>query len=360
MMRKIIQIITSAIVLVAVSINSANADLSNNSKTINLDFRLGTGGQGGTYFPVGTGIAKALSNQSPVHKCSSPFCEINELSVEAVVSGASVQNVTEVEAGTMQMGIAEASILFFAYNGLNRFSGNNLTKLRVLASLYPEDLHLVVPKGTSLNSISELAGKRVGIAKQGSGTHVAVEAILSEFGISRSDYTPYEIGSSDSAELMQKGKLDAYFFTAGAPVSRIAELSKSGTVELYSFSEEEVRSISKLLPYFTPSVIQGNTYDGLSEAVKTVAVNAMLVTHADLPEPLIYELTKLLWTDQSASITADAHRKGASITLDTALNGLEGLGVPLHKGAEKYYKRVCQFIVPRSPERYKRYPIECS
>jgi TRAP transporter TAXI family solute receptor len=60
---------------------------------------------------------------------------------------------------------------------------------------------------------------------------------------------------------------------------------------------------------------------------------AMLITHDEIPEDVVYEFTKAMFTN-IADIHA-AHAKGREITLQTALSGLT---VPLHPGAARFYR----------------------
>ncbi|MGH1427205.1 MAG: TAXI family TRAP transporter solute-binding subunit [Arenicella sp.] len=326
-----------------------------------LSLKIGTGGTGGTYYPVGTAIAKLISkDQAPTNCSFLGGCGINGVSSEALSTGGSVQNVTDVDGGALDLGIGSAAILYFAYKGLNKFEGQPKEELRVLANLYPEDLHLVLAPGVELTSLNDLKGLRVGIDKPSSGTQIAVEAILTEFGITREAYKAFTVSSKESIQLMKKGKIDAFFYAAGTPVSSISKLSKELAITLYSFSEDEVKRANKVVPYYISSTIKSGVYEGLNEDVNTLAVSALLFTKADKPSPLVYKIVRAIWRDYGRDTLVSAHSKGEVITLDSSLNGLEGLGVPLHPGAEKYYRRMCQFTVPRSSEKYKRYPIECS
>jgi hypothetical protein len=109
-------------------------------------------------------------------------------------------------------------------------------------------------------------------------------------------------------------------------------------MDLYSFSEEEIIQSNKAVPYYVPSQIPAGTYAGVGYDVNTLAVNGILATSSDQPEELIYEITKALWNDNSRKLLDNGHAKGKVIRLETALKGLHGLQVPLHPGAEKYYR----------------------
>ncbi|MCB2101460.1 MAG: TAXI family TRAP transporter solute-binding subunit [Rhodobacterales bacterium] len=302
-------------------------------------WRIGTGSAGGTYFPIGGLIANAISNPPGSRPCDKGgSCGVPGLVAIAQSTNASAHNVTAIQAGQMEAGLTGAATLYFAYHGEAKFKGKPKPKLRVIANLFPEDLHLVLPKGGKLNGLADLKGKRVGIAQAGSGTQIAVELILGAFGINRGNIDAAELNNSQSAERIADGQLDAYFYAAGTPVAAMIQLDSTKGMELYSFTDDEVKKSNGVVPYYVPSTIPAGTYAGVPYDVHTVAVNGMLVTSADQPEELVYEITKALWNKNTRKLLDNGHAKGKVIRLETALKGLEGLKVPLHPGAEKYYR----------------------
>ena len=302
-------------------------------------FRIGTGGAGGTYFPIGGIIANAISNPPGSRDCDKGGnCGVPGLVAMAQSTNASAHNVNAIQAGQMEAGLSGAATLHFAYHGVGKFEGNAKPDLRIIANLYPEDLHLVLPKGGSLDSLADLKGKRVGIAQAGSGTQIAVELIIADHGVNRDNIEEAELNNSQSAERLADGQLDAYFYAAGTPVAAMIQLDSTKGMELYSFSDEEVKQGNASVPYYIQSTIPAGTYPGVGYDVNTLAVSGILVTNANQDEELIYEITKALWSDTARKLLDNGHAKGKVITLETALDGVEGIGVPLHPGAERFYK----------------------
>lgn len=302
-------------------------------------FRIGTGGAGGTYFPIGGIIANAISNPPGSRACDKGGnCGVPGLVAMAQSTNASAHNVNAIQAGQMEAGLSGAATLHFAYNGTEKFKDNAKPDLRVMANLYPEDLHLVLPKGAKLASLADLKGKRVGIAQAGSGTQIAVELILAAHGVNRDNIDEAELNNSQSAERLADGQLDAYFYAAGTPVAAMIQLDNTKGMELYNFTDEEVKMANKSVPYYIPSKIPAGTYPGVAYDVNTVAVSGILVTNAKQDEELIYEITKAMWSKTARKLLDNGHAKGKVITVETALDGLDGIGVPMHPGAEKFYK----------------------
>ena len=302
-------------------------------------FRIGTGGAGGTYFPIGGTIANSISAPPGARACDKGGqCGVPGLIAIAQSTTASVFNNAAVENGELEAGMTAADVLRAMYLGEGKFAGKAHPKLRVIANLYPEDLHLVMPKGETIGSLSDLAGKRVGIAQAGSGTQVAVLQMLELWGVTRENMDEAELNNSQSAERLADGQIDAYFYAAGWPVAAMVQLAATKGMSLHSFSKADMAKINELIPAYIPSKIPAGVYEGIDSDTLTPAVSAFLVVSADQPEDLIYGITKAMWNDNTRKLLDNGHAKGKQITADGALNGVKALGVPLHPGAEKFYK----------------------
>lgn len=304
-------------------------------------FRIGTGSAGGTYFPIGGTIANGISAPPGSRPCDKGGqCGVPGLIAIAQSTTASVFNNAAVQNGELEAGMAAADVTRSMYQGSGKFEGKPHAKLRIVANLYPEDLHLVLPKGQSINDLGDLKGKRVGIAQAGSGTQVAVLQMLDAWGVNRDNIEEAELNNSQSAERMADGQLDAYFYAAGWPVAAMVQLASTKGMSLHSFSDADLAKINEIIPAYIPSKIPGGVYEGVASDAKTPAVSALLVVSSDQSEELIYGITKALWNDNTRKLLDNGHAKGKQITLDTALDGVQALGVPLHPGAEKFYKEV--------------------
>jgi hypothetical protein len=298
-------------------------------------WRIGTGGAGGTYFPIGGLIANAISNPPGSRPCDKGgSCGVPGLVAIAVSTNASVANVNAIDAGQLDAGLAGAQSVTQGYNGEGKFVGNKRSKIRVIANLYPEDMHLVLPKGEKLGSLKDLNGKRVGVAAAGSGTQVSVKMILKHYGIKADEQ---ELGLAQSAQRLADGQLDAFFYAGGTPFAALIQLGSTKGFELYKFSEAEQKEINKIIPYYVDSMIPAGTYENITYDVPTLAVNGQLITSVEQPTELIYEITKALWNKNTRKLLDKGHSKGKDIRMETALKGVL---IPVHPGAEKYYKEV--------------------
>ncbi|MFZ4808389.1 MAG: TAXI family TRAP transporter solute-binding subunit [Hyphomicrobiaceae bacterium] len=298
-------------------------------------FRIATGGAGGTYFPIGGLIANIISappGSTPCDKGGS--CGVPGLVAIAQSSNASVANVTAIQSGQTESGLAAADIVYQAYNGEGKFE-KKFDKIRVIANLFPEHMHLVIPKGSKLGGVKELKGKRVGIFTAGSGTQVVVLELLKIYGIEKKDIQAAELNPQQSADRMADGQLDAFFIVGGSPLAAITQLASTKGIELYSFADDEIAAFLKVVPYYYQDVIKANSYAGVTYDVKTTAVGAQWVVSADVPEKLVYDITAALWNDTARKLLDNGHAKAKDIQMSSAL---KAVSTPIHPGAEKFYK----------------------
>jgi TRAP transporter TAXI family solute receptor len=287
-------------------------------------FRIGTGGTAGTYYPVGGMIANAVSTPP-------------NLIVTAVASNGSLANVNSIQGGALESGFSQADVAYWAFTGTGVFEGKGkVTDLRSIANLYPESVHVVVRKGLGAKTIADLKGKKVSLDEPGSGTLINARAILAAHGLTDKDVTAEFLKPNQAAEKMKDGSVDAFFFTGGFPAAAISELASTGSgIDLLPISGPAADKLKKDFPFFSADSIPAGTYKDIG-AVATVAVGAHWVTSAKISNDTVYAITKGLWSDKTRAVLDAGHAKGKSIQPKTALEGLTG--VPLHPGAERFYK----------------------
>src|SRR5262245_3992687 len=284
-------------------------------------FRIGTGGTGGTYYPVGGLIANAIST--------------DRINVSAVATNGSVANVNGIVGGSMESGFSQADINSWAVTGTGIYDGKpKIEELRAIANLYPESVHVVVKKGLNLKSVADLKGKRVSIDEPGSGTPVQARALRGAFRITERDIRPEYLKQAQSTEQLKDGSLDAYFATTGYPLGALTELAATNGFDLLPIEGEARDKILAQYKFFAKDKIPDGTYKDV-KGVETISVGAQWITSSKQPEALVYEVTKALWSDKTRAALDAGHAKGKAIQKSTAL---QGIGIPLHPGAEKFYK----------------------
>jgi TRAP transporter TAXI family solute receptor len=284
-------------------------------------FRIGTGGTGGTYYPVGGLIANAISTST--------------LNASAVATNGSVANVNGIVGGSMESGFSQADVNVWAYTGTGLYEGKpKVAELRAIANLYPESVHVVVKKGLGAKSVADLKGKRVSLDEPGSGTLVNAKAILAAYGLSEKDIRPEYLKQQQCAEKMKDGSLDAYFQTTGYPQGTIVELATTAGIELLPLAGAAADKLRAQYKFFAVDEIPAGVYKDVP-ATKTLSVGAQWVTSSKIDNDLVYQVTKALWSDKTRAALDGGHAKGKAIRKETAL---AGVGIPLHPGAEKFYR----------------------
>lgn len=300
-------------------------------------FRIGTGGTAGTYYPIGGLIANAISSPPGSRACDDGgSCGVPGLVATAVASNGSVGNVNAIAGGAMEAGFSQSDVAYWAQTGTGLWEGQPaVEKLRLIANLYPESIHLVARADSGIESVADLKGKKVSLDEPGSGTLVDAKIILEAFGLSEADISPEYLKPDQAADRMRDGAMDAFFFVGGYPAGAIAELASQHDVKMIPIAGPEVDKMFEDYNFFASDNFPAGTYDGQEADVPTVSVGAQLVTSADQPEELIYGITKALYNENTQKLFAVGHAKGKLITLDSAV---QGAGIPFHPGAEKFYK----------------------
>ena len=300
-------------------------------------FRIATGGTAGTYFPIGGLLYNAISNPPGSRACEEGgSCGAPGVIATALASNGSVANINGIASGQIESGFSQSDVAYWAHTGTGVFEGKGaLENVRAIANLYPESIHLVARADAGIASVADLAGKKVSLDEPGSGTLVDARIILEAYGLSEDDVEAEFLKPNQAADLMRDNNMDAFFFVGGFPAGAITELATSQDIVLVPIEGPEADALLEEYGFFAEHTIPGGTYEGVPDDVQSISVGAQWVTSAEQPDDLIYEITKALWNDNSRALLDNGHAKGASIVKETAL---EGIGIPLHAGAERFYK----------------------
>ncbi|HER23591.1 MAG TPA: TAXI family TRAP transporter solute-binding subunit [Candidatus Atribacteria bacterium] len=285
---------------------------------------IATGGTGGTYYPLGGALAQMLSNN------------VEGLIVTAQTGNASRANCNLISRGQIETAFSQANVTYWSYSGTGIYSNEPiLTNLRGIASLYPETIHIVATKASGIKTIEDLKGKSVGVGAPNSGTAADAEIILAAHGITFDDIKVDYIDFNEVAQRLIDGQIDAGFTTAGFPTSSIINIATKRDIVLVPISPEKSKELVEAIPYYGATVIPGGLYKGVDEDVLALATPALWICDSKLEPTLVYKMTKALW--EHRDVLEKVHSQGKNITLETALGGM---GIPLHPGAELYYKEV--------------------
>ncbi|HUV20877.1 MAG TPA: TAXI family TRAP transporter solute-binding subunit [Gammaproteobacteria bacterium] len=298
-------------------------------------FRIGTGGIAGTYYPIGGMIAHAISNPPGSIPCDAGgSCGPPGLILIAQSANGSVANVNGIQQGKLESGFVQSDIAYWAYSGSGTFAGEPpKLKLRAIANLYPESIHIVAHKDAGIRRVKDLIGKRVSIDELGSGTLIDAELVLEAYGISKGDLDIEYIKPTNAIKRIRNRQLDAFFVVAGYPARSISELANDTDIVLVPISGPEADNLVSQYRFFTRDNIPANVYQGIAE-VETVSVGAQWLVASSVDDETVYQITRSLWSQNSRRLLDSGHIKGKHISLQTAL---DGVAVPLHPGSSRYY-----------------------
>lgn len=326
-----------AAVLAAAAIGGWAAGASGGQPLDARYFRIGTGGVAGTYFPIGSLIAEGLTRPAGAECRETEVCGVPGLIAVAQTSNGSVANVRSVVAGELEAALVQADIATWAYRGEEVFADEpRLASLRAVASLYPESLHVVVRRDLGIRSIADLKGRHISLDEPGSGTLVGSRLVLAASGLGEADLHPEYVKPALAATRMVDGHLDGFMVMVGYPAPSVVGLGGKMTLDLVPIGREAAEQIRAANPFFRASVIPAGTYEGIGET-PTLDVNAQFVVNAALDEHLVYAVTRALWGERMAGLLGQGHPKGRQISIATAI---DGLAIPLHPGAARYYREV--------------------
>ena len=284
---------------------------------------IATGGTGGVYYPIGGGFAEMINEH------------IEGAQATAEVTGASVENMGLIMRGDADMALALADTVYQAYTGTGDFDGRQIENTRALASVYPNAVQLVTLAESDIQSIADLAGKRVSVGAPGSGTELNARALLEANGVNYEDFTPQRLNFNETADAIRDGDIDAGFWSVGPPTSSILNLAATRDIRLISLTDEEIANAQEAEAVFAPYELAAGMYDGMDEAVQTIGIPNVLVVNSDMDEELAYQLTQLLFENTDELIAV--HPAANDTTIEFTMNSTP---VPLHPGALRYFEEV--------------------
>jgi len=290
----------------------------------NTFLTIGSGATTGVYFPVATGMAKMINDAG------------QGVRANARSTGGSVFNVNALATGELDAAVAQNDIVYYAYRGtgIQAFQGKANNKLRTMAVLYPEVLHVVARRDAGINSIADLRGKRVVIGDLGSGTEQTARQVLEAYNLGFDDLgQALRVSPAQGINLMQDKRADALFYTVGVGASAISQIAQTVDVKVVPVGGNQAASLIKKYPFYVRFNIPARSYRGVGATVPSVAVQATLVTTTAVSEDTVYKAMKASMGNQAA--LEALHPSLGAFSYDKAVKGLPA---PLHPGAVKFFR----------------------
>ncbi|WP_042422605.1 TAXI family TRAP transporter solute-binding subunit [Comamonas granuli] len=282
-----------------------------------------TGGQSGVYYPLGVALSQVYAKS------------IANARATAQVTKASAENLNLLQAGRGELAFTLGDALSDAWKG-DAEAGfpKKLDKLRGLSATYNNYIQIVANADSGIRTLADLKGKRVSVGAAKSGTELNARAIFKAAGIAYSDLAKVEyLPFGESVELIKNRQLDATLQSAGLGVASIRDLATAVKIVVVPVPADVVAKVGDAA--YQAAVIPANTYSGQAQDVPTAAIPNFLVTHAGVSDDLAYQMAKQLY--EHLDTLHAAHNAAKAIVRD---NAIKGMPVPLHPGAERYYKEV--------------------
>lgn len=282
-----------------------------------------TGTTTGVFYSLGAGISTMWTNEL-------------EKRVASQASNGSIENLNLMRKGEANISFTTINIAYEAYNGVGSFENRQYEDVRLLGNLYPNVSHIIVKNSDKYNEISDLKGTSFVYGAAGSATEVESRLVLEAHGIKDSDIKANYVGFTEATDLMRNGQVEGANIYTGVPAAATTELISTVDSKVLSFSPEAIEYLTTEYPWNFAYTIEPNTYDKQPEAIHSVGQFSAIVIDESVTEETAYQMTKKLWEnlealEKSYSIVKQFDPKNA--TVGTA-------GIPLHPGAERYYREI--------------------
>ena len=327
-MKKIATLVTAVALSMTMLLSSCGGSTTS--------IKVGTGGPTGTYYAYTNAVGSILQTETG-------------LAFDVVSTGGSVANINGIDDGDYNMAIVQNDTMINAYNDLDKdnFKNGAVTSFSVLGEVYSEVVQIVVDGALKdkVKTLADLKDMRVSVGDAGSGVYLNAKDLFAAYNMDiDKDIQQNNLSVGDSANAMKDGKLDAFFFTAGVPTTAITELATAKDVFMLSLEDSVMddfianHKIDGKYEVYAKMPITNAHYSFISEDAPayTIGVTATYIVSNDLDDETVYKMTKALWENKDE--VAAAHAVGKAMNIDNALITIGN--VPVHPGAEKYYKEV--------------------
>ena len=318
MNKKVIAVITAIMLLATCLTGCGGGGGYESADPARISFA--SGGTSGTYYPIAGAISTLWTDK------------VEGLTVDVQSTGASAENLNLIKNGEAEVALVQNDVMYYAYTATESFADVDKNEsFATLGTVYPEVVQLVVAGDSGIETLADLKGKAVSIGDVGSGVESNAKQILAAAGIGLDEITVRNLGFGESANGIKDKTLDAAFVTAGTPTTAVTELAATNDIKVLSLDQAVIDKLCADYGYYTAFTIPADVYGTAADA-NTVAVKATIVVKADLSEELVYNMTKTLF--ENLDVVAESHAKGKEMKLESAV---DGVSVPLHPGAAKYY-----------------------
>jgi TRAP transporter TAXI family solute receptor len=278
---------------------------------------VGTASQGGVYFVYGNGLAGFIGESLGIN-------------ASGEVTGGPVQNVTLTQMGDQDIGLVTMGPAYEAWTGVSELApGLEHRDIRALFAMYETPFQGIALRSSGITSVSDLAGRRVGVGPAGGTPGTYWPRFLNTLGVNASISNA---GAADTASQLKDGLVDAFLFAAGLPIGAFSQLAAEADVVTFGFTEAELAVLLEAHPEVAVFTIPAGTYSSQTEDQLSVAMWNYAIARADMPETLAYEITRLVLENNERMVQIHAAARTTLIENAIPNNGF----LPFHPGAVRY------------------------
>jgi TRAP transporter TAXI family solute receptor len=305
-----------AIMILSVSTGCSAKDVKN--------YTFAAASPGGTYYAMSGGF-------------STIFGEIMDgYSLNVQTTAGSAENIRLVNSGETDMGLANGSELYWAWNDEGVFQGQNIEDIRIVGFGWTNIYHCVVLEKSGINNFEDFKGKNIGVGPQGSAAAIFNEILLSEGGV-WNEVSPVYLPPGDQVSAMKDGNLDVFGYFSGLPLSLIMDLSSVKDVKLLDIGIlGDEFGFSEKYPFYKTSIIPAGTYEGQEEDVVSYSNLTYIIANKDVPEETVYEFLKALYSEEGLDHMHSVHTRASELSMDSIEKMVDILGIPMHQGAVRF------------------------
>lgn len=278
-------------------------------------------GMGGTWYPLGGALAFVINKSIPG-------------TVASVTTGGSISNLMNVESGRAQIGLSNSNTVADALKGVEDFKGKPVKNVRVLASLFTGYLHVGVSAGSEITSIDQIRGKVAAVPKKGNNAEKLFRVALDGYGMTYKDLKRVNhVSYTDGADLIRDGHADVIGVLGPFPFPALNDLAKAKGLKLLPIDQAHMQKMLQKYPGIFEETIPAGIYKGTDYPTRVIGAGTFLITGADMPEELVYQITKAFFANKKDFVAITKLMEGVTVQ-----SAAKTHGTPLHPGAERFYR----------------------
>jgi TRAP transporter TAXI family solute receptor len=284
------------------------------------ELRIGTASQGGAFYPVGQAISSLINNHA------------EGLTMVPIVTPGSVGNPRLVNKGEVDIAITNNNLSVLANKGVGPYKKGGKMNLRAIGSLHFSVLHMMTLDGSSIDSVEDLKGKRVAVGPAGGGTIPFLKQVLGLKGLTIDDITPSFLSYGDGFSQLADGNVDAAFALSGFPAGAVMQAQANKKLKFIKLADADVKAALEKYPNYNRVVVPAAAYKTDGDGV-VLGVNNMLIVDAGMADDVAFKITSAIYDHMDEFRAENAYAKQIEPSKSLELK------IPLHPGAEKYFKK---------------------